>query len=117
MRLSDIKGERTFDVIAEIIEPIAEMASDPKVAELFAKKTLPEGMSAKEFAIKRITKAVPSLMKNHKKSLVAILAAINGEDAEAYTEKLNLVGLVKDCAELLTDDAFVGLFTSAQTET
>ena len=45
MRLSDIKGERTLDVIAEIIEPIANIAEDEAAAELFRREKPPEGMS------------------------------------------------------------------------
>lgn len=116
MRLSDIKGERTLDVIAEIIEPIAEIASDPKAAELFGRKPLPEGMTAREFALERIRSGVPKLMKDHKKSIIAILAAINGVETEAYAETLGFVKLLKDVSELLTDEVFLGLFTSAQTE-
>lgn len=117
MRLSDIKGERTIDVIAEIIEPIAEIASDPKASELFGRRPLPEGMTAKEFALKRISSGAPALLKDHKKSIIAILAAINGIEPEEYTETLGFIKLLKDVSELLTDDVFVGLFTSAQTET
>ena len=117
MKLSDIKGERTFDVIADIIDPIAEIASDPEAAEFFSRKPVPEGMTAKQFMTKRIRSAVPALLKNHKASFVAILAAIKGVGVEEYKMGLDLVVLVKDCVELLTDDVFIALFSSAQTET
>ena len=54
MKLSDIKGERTLDVIAEVIEPIANIAEDEKTAALFKREKLPEGENATTFLLKRI---------------------------------------------------------------
>ena len=44
MRLSNVKGERTFDVIAELIDPIYNIAMDPEAAAMFKREKLPEGM-------------------------------------------------------------------------
>lgn len=114
MRLSDIKGERTFEVIADVIDPIANIAEDKEASELFARKKLPEGMSAKEFLLKRARKSVPILLKRHKADLIAILSAVEGTSPEAYREKLDLVKLSRDTLELLTDEAFQTLFISAR---
>ena len=114
MRISDIKGERVYDVIAEIIEPIANIAEDKAVTKLFARETVPEGMTAKAFVLKKAKQAVPVLLKNHKKDLTAILAAIEGEDPQAFQEKLTMPKLVKGVVELLTDNCFEDLFFSAQ---
>ena len=116
MKLSNIKGERTFDVIADIIDPIADIAADPDASELFSRKPVPDGMTAKQFITKRVKAAVPALLKGHKASIIEIFAAIKGVTPEEYTKSLDLVGLVKDCIELLTDDVFISLFSSAQTE-
>lgn len=116
MRLSDIKGERTLDVIADIIDPIANIAEDETASALFKREKLPQGMTANQFLIQRARKAVPALLKGHKKDIIAILAAIDGTTPEEYTGALNLVRLTKDCVELLTDDAFGTLFISAQSE-
>ena len=110
MKLSDIKGARTFDVIAEIIEPITNIAADKEAADLFVRKELPAGMDAKTFVVKRIKRSVPILLKNHKHDLVTILAAIEGVPAEEYEEGLNLVKLTKDVVELLNDEAFKAFF-------
>lgn len=114
MRLSDVKGERTFEVIADIIDPIANIAEDEAASELFRPKKLPEGMTAKEFLLKRAKKAVPALLRGHKEDIISILAAIAGQSPKEYAEGLNLVSLVHDCTELLTDEAFTRLFISAQ---
>lgn len=117
MKLSDVKGERTLDVVAEIIEPIANIAEDEAAADLFKREKLPDGITAQKFFIKRAKKAVPALMKNHKRDLIQILSAIEGVSPEEYAGVLNLPKLFKDCIELLTDNSFEALFTSTQSET
>lgn len=116
MKLSDIQGERVFDVIADIIDPIANIAEDEKASAMFRREKLPDGMTAKQFVTQRARKALPALLKGHKGDIIAILAAIEGVSADAYKGTLNLVKLTRDTAELLTDNAFTALFISAQSE-
>lgn len=110
MRLSDIKGERTLDVIADIIDPIANIAEDEVASELFKREKLPEGMTANKFLLQRARKAAPALLKGHKGDIISILSTIEGTTPEAYTGTLNLVKLIKDTIDLLTDEAFTTLF-------
>lgn len=117
MRLSDIKGERTLDVIADIIDPIANIAEDKEAAELFTRKPLPDGMTPRAFLLQRARKSAPALLKRHKADLIAILSTIEGTSPESYAGELNLAKLFKDCVELLTDEAFMGFFTSDESET
>lgn len=114
MKLSEIKGARTFDVIADIIEPIANIAEDS--GELFKREKAPEGVDPRSIILKRLKANVPKLLKKHKADMIAIMAAIEGVSAAEYEASLNLAKLTKDCTELLTDEAFIALFTSAQTE-
>lgn len=116
MKLSDIQGERVFDVIADIIDPIANIAEDDAAAELFKREKLPEGVTPKKFLLDRARKAVPKLLKAHKGDLVTILSAIEGVSPEAYAGVLNFAKLLRDMTELLTDEAFTELFISAQNE-
>lgn len=114
MRLSDIQGERVFDVIADIIDPIANIAEDEQASAMFRREKLPDGMTAKQFVTQRARKALPALLKGHKGDIIAILAAIEGVSADDYKGALNLVKLMRDATELLADDAFTALFISAQ---
>ena len=116
MRLSDIKGDRTLEVIAEIIDPIANIAEDEESSAMFKREKLPDGMTAKKFLMKRVRKSLPVLLKGHKADIIAILSAIEGVSADEYAGALNLVKLVKDCTDLLTDEVFMELFISAQSE-
>lgn len=116
MKLSEVRGERVFDVIADVIDPIANIAGDEAASALFKREKLPEGMTAKKFLLARARKAVPPLLKGHKEDLIAILAAIDGTSPQAYKGALNMVKLVRDVTELLTDEVFAELFISAQTQ-
>ena len=117
MRLSDIKGDRVFDVIADIIDPIANIAYDETASALFKREKLPEGMTTKAFLLERARKAVPALLKGHKSDIITVLATIEGVSADKYRASLTLAKLMNDTAELLTDEAFGELFISAQSGT
>ena len=114
MRLSDIKGDRVFDVIADIIDPIANIASDETASALFKREKLPECMTAKSFLLKRARKAVPALLKGHKNDIITVLSTIEGVSSDDYRASLTLAKLMKDTSELMTDEAFGELFISAQ---
>lgn len=117
MRLSDIKGDRVFDVIADIIDPIANIASDETASALFKREKLPDGMTAKAFLLERARKAAPALLKGHKGDIITVLATIEGVSSDDYRKSLTLAKLMQDAVELLTDDAFGELFISAQSGT
>lgn len=117
MRLSDIKGDRTLEVIADIIDPIANIAEDKEASAMFKREKLPDGMTEKKFLMNRARKSLPVLLKGHKADIIAILSSIEGVSADEYSGSLNLVKLIKDCNDLLTDEVFMELFISAQSET
>lgn len=114
MRLSDIRGERAIEVIAELIDPVANIAGDNDLAELMRREKLPEGADPKAAAIKRLKAALPKLLKNHKSDFVAILAALEGVEREKFEKELSLPKLISGLLELLNDDDFKTLFFSAQ---
>ena len=116
MRLSDIKGDRTLEVIAEVIDPICNIAEDDAAMSMFRREKLPEGMEPKKFLLARARKSLPVLLKHHKGDIIAILSSIDGVSPERYQGALNLVKLFKDATDLLTDEAFAELFISAQGE-
>ena len=113
MRLSDVKGERTFEVIADIIEPVYRIAQDEAAVEMLSPKPCPEGEDPKKFMARRLVAGVPALLRSHKGDLVAIMAAIEGEDAEEYAASLDLAKLVSSLTELVSDPALMGFLASA----
>lgn len=115
MKLSDIKGDRVLDVIADIIDPIANMAQDKDVTAMFERKAVPEGMEARDFFAKRMCKGLPVLLKSHKADIIAIMAAIDGVTPEQYAESLDFPKLFTDVMELVTDNAFLDFLSSSET--
>lgn len=112
LKLSEIKGEKSIDILADLVDPVANIAGDPDAALLFGKRDLPEGMSVKEYIISRLRKSIPKLLKGHKKDLVKILAALSDMTEEEYSEQLTLDGLIVDLSSLMTDQLFNAFFTT-----
>ena len=116
MKLSDVKGDRVLDVIADIIDPIANMVQDKDVVAMFERKAVPEGMDARDFFAGRMRKGMPVLFKGHKADIIAIMAAIEGVTPEQYAASLDFPKLFTDAMELVTDDAFLDFLSSSGTE-
>lgn len=116
MKLSDIKGDRVLDVIADIVDPIANMAQDKDVAAMFKREAVPDGMGAREFFAERMRKGLPVLLRGHKADIIAIMAAIEGVTSEQYAASLDLPKLFTDVMELVTDDTLLDFLSSSKTE-
>lgn len=115
MKLSDIKGDRVLDVIADIIDPIANIVQDEDVAAMFERKAVPEGMDARDFFAKRMRKGMPVLLKGHKADIIAVMAAIEGVTPEQYAASLDFPKLLTDVMELVTDDTLLDFLSSSGT--
>lgn len=113
MRLSDIKGERSIEVIAELIEPIANIAADKAATDLFKAQKATGKKTAEGFA-ERVRKNLPALLKTHKDDIIAIMAAINGVSREEYAKEMTLASLLGDAYEVLTDKEFLVFFSSSE---
>lgn len=98
MRLSDIKGERVFNVIADIVDPAFNIASDKDALALF--KPTEEG----EPPVDRFHRAIPVLLRDHRDDLIDIMVAINGVPREEYLATLTIGSLIKDVYEMMTDE-------------
>ena len=110
MKLSDIKGDRVLDVIADIIDPIANMVQDKDVAAMFKREAVPDGMEPRDFFAKRMCKGLPVLLKSHKTDITA-----EGVTPEQYAASLDFPKLFTDVMELVTDDALLDFLSSSET--
>jgi len=108
MKLSEIRGERAIEVIADLIEPIADIASDPKCANLFQGE-VKKGETVREAGLRNLKAKVPYLLRTHKHNVIAILAALNDTPAES----LNLFSITKGIVDMFSDKELIELFTSA----
>lgn len=95
MKLSDYKGEDALEVLADLIEPAAEIFGDKEFARLY--KT--NKMDAVKFAL-----------KNKGKAVITILAVLDREDPETYQP--GLLVIPTRLLEILNDPELVSLFTS-----
>lgn len=99
MKLSDIKGEEALDIVADLIEPIAEIAADKKIKELRDKEASKAQIAA-------------YLIRNHKKEVIYILAILDMKKVEEY--EVSLVSLPKKLLEIFNDEDFMDLFISQE---
>lgn len=97
MKLSEIKGQKAIEVIADIIEPATDILSDPKV-KLAARS-------------KNIAAAASIALKNHPAQVLRVLAVLDGEDPETYAP--SLLEIPKKLIDLLNDPEVSALFTSS----
>lgn len=116
MKLSEIKGDRCIDVIADLIEPVSNIASDKGVKEIFEKARTGKTKSAREKNLANILKeCLPTILKTHKHDLIVILATIEGTEPEEYAKEMTLAKLMTDAMGILTDTAFTDFFFSQAT--
>ena len=93
MKLSEYQGEAALDILADLIEPAGEIMSDKEIGEVFKKDRF---------------KAIGLAIKNHKKAVMQIMAALDGVPVDEY--KCNVFTLPAKILELLNDPALIQLF-------
>lgn len=96
MKISEVKGEAALDLLADLIEPAAEILSDPKVREL-------AGVGNKIAIVKH-------LIKEHKRSVIEILAITDGVPVDEY--EVNVFTIPIKLLQLFNDPELVSFFTS-----
>lgn len=95
MKLSEYKGEQALDILADIVEPAAAIFADPDVRKIF------ESGQPK-------LKAVKVIIKTHKREVMDILAALDGEDPATYNPGLFTLPL--RLIEILNDPELMSFF-------
>ncbi len=95
-KLLEYENEEALDLLADIIEPAADIFSDKAIAAAWSKN--------------KRTKAVSIAIKNHKKSVIAILAALEGVPVSEY--KCNILTLPATLLSLLNDPELLAFFKS-----
>lgn len=95
MRLADIKGDKAFDVLADLLDPIGVMAVDNEI---------------KEAAEVNYLKAVQVALRKHPKELKDILAILSLENPETF--EVSLATLPRLVIELVNDPDVRVLFQS-----
>ena len=110
MKLSEIKGERVFEVIAELVDPISEIAADDEVTELLRPRRTSDGKIDKDDVVEKVRRSIPKLMREHRDALCTILSTTQGVSKEDYVESLTMNKFMDDVFEILTDKDLVSFF-------
>lgn len=95
-KISELRGEQALDVLADILEPAAEIMTDKNVVELVRSEQ-------KLLAIK-------AAIKDHKKAVLTILAILDGENPYTYDPPLMVLPL--KLIEMLNDPDVQAVFSS-----
>lgn len=99
MKISEYKNEDAIELLADLIEPTANILSDEKIQEAFN-----GGVSKLKIA--------KMCLKEHKKDVLEILATLNGQSVEEYT--CNPVSILVDLLAILNDEELVSFFVEQQ---
>lgn len=99
MKLSEIKGEQALEVLADIIDPIGEIAIDKEIRGMIG------AGKPKLLMIKHV-------LKKHPKEVIEIMARLNLQDVEEYKANMNLLTLPLEINEVLNDPDVMLLFQS-----
>lgn len=98
MKLSEYKDEDALELLANISEPAIEIFADKQLAQLIREK--------------KSGKAISCAIKNHKKEVMELLAALDGVPVEEY--HCNVFSLPQKLLEILNDKELVAFFSSTQ---
>ena len=94
-KLSEIKGEESLDVLAEILVPITEIANDEEVRA---------GIDT------NVAKCLAIALKKHKQEVLEIMAVIDGKTVEEMLEEIDLLTLPGFMVDVLNEPAVQVLF-------
>lgn len=96
MRLSDIQGEKSFDILAELMTPLEGLSKDEELKRMIGNSS---GFSLAKY-----------LLKEHKTEVLEVMAILN----ETTVDKLeyNVLTLPKMVIEIITDPVLLELFQS-----
>ena len=108
MKLAELKGEKAIEVIADLIDPVTKIASDPKFAGLFKARRI-EGESDRQMTIRNLTEKLPDLIRIHKRDVLSIICAVNGKNPD----ELSMNEIIGGAIQLGHDEDFLSLFLSA----
>ena len=96
MKLSEYKNEEALEVLADIVEPAVDIFSDKELIEII--KAENKG------------KAISYALKEHKKSVLEILAAMERKPVSEY--ECSVLTLPTKILEILNDKELVSFFSS-----
>lgn len=111
MKLSELSVDRGLDVLANIIQHVTTIATDPEVSALFSDRKPREGETEKAAVIRILGDAAPKLLTSHRAELISILAELEGVSVEEYVRNTSFARMLSGLYEMITDEELAALFT------
>ncbi len=102
-KLSEIQNEDALDVLAELLDPIAELSKDKEIRR-------PNKNEKGEDVPKTKLEMVQIAIRKHKRAVLKILATLDGVPLEEYN--INLIQIPLKVYELLNDEDMMAFFQS-----
>lgn len=99
MKLSEYKGEEALEVLADLLEPALDIFTDKEFLGIIKNG-------------EKKTKAITYAIKEHKTSVLEILAATEGMPVSEYRDKCNVMTLPAKLLEILNDKELMNFFYS-----
>ena len=96
MKISQIKNEDALDLLADIIFPVSNIFNDMTLREKFKTET-------------KATIAM-YILKNHKRSIIEILARLEGVKVSEYNA--NIVQMTESLLDIMNDKELMDFFRS-----
>lgn len=95
MKLSEIKGEKSFEVLGKILEPILTIFQDEEIREKIKKNRF---------------KGIAEAAKTYSHELLEIMAAIEDKPIEGFEP--NIMEVAVQLSEMMNDPIILSLFIS-----
>lgn len=106
MKLSDIKGPRVMDVMADVIEHLSSIMDDKEVKELIESIKKSKASDGREL-MDTVLPKLPAIIRGNGSDVIAIMASINGVTEDEYADNMTMQSLITDVKEILTDEDFL----------
>ena len=95
MKLSEFKGEDAIELLADIMEPAANIMSDPEIKEMYLAKAVNAKIAA-------------YILREHPDEILDIYCVMNKTTKDTATP----ITLLQATIDVMNDDALLSLFTS-----
>jgi len=99
MKITDFKNEDAIELIADLIEPTANIFSDKDIQKAI-------GAGKSKLIVAKMA------LKTHKDDIMTILATLNGQDVKDYN--CNPISVLKDLLAILDDAELMDFFSEQQ---
>lgn len=101
-KILDARGEEALDVLADLLDPVTEIATDPEISGM-----MQTGGSA------TVAQLAAAVLRRHKSAVMQIMAIDDGKTAEEERGLLSAVTIPARLLRLLSNESVKELFFGA----